>query len=83
MYAAALTRHSVNFRQAVYELFGIGKDLSNFVTEEDRAFEEWYRGRDNVFNRWIHRLNDKASTAHFTVQIYAQIMPELRVVVAE
>ena len=43
MNPVALTRRSINFRQALYELFGIGKDLTGLMTEEDKSFEEWHR----------------------------------------
>lgn len=43
-----ITRHSVNFRQAVYGLFGIGHDLTHLMTEEDSALAEKTAGE-----RWL------------------------------
>lgn len=83
MNPVALTRRSINFRQALYELFGIGKDLTGLMTEEDKSFEEWHREQGDVFDRWSRRLNDRTATAHCTVQIYAQFMPELSLVSAD
>lgn len=78
------SRHSINFRQAVYELFGIGQDLSHLLSEEDRSLAyEGQRVYAVAFDERLYRWAEAASTAQCTARIYAQFMPELKTVFAE
>lgn len=78
------TRHILHFKQAVYELFGIGQDLGHLLSETLSPSG----GECPVIERrpnWLHIMTDGvSSTAHSTARIiYAKFMPELRTVCTE
>lgn len=78
------SRHSINFRQALFELFGIGYDLTHLVLEEDRTLaNERQRVCAVTFDERLYRWAEVAPTAHCTARIYAQFMPELKTVFVE
>ena len=78
------TRHLVNFKQALFELFGIGLD-QGLDTTEHFPFSPSVRKRLEVdrCRNWLHAVSGASSTAHCTARIYAQFMPELRVLYGE
>lgn len=77
-------RHLANFKRALYELFGIGHDQGQNTTEF-LPFSPLRRGRldSDRCRNWLHADSGASSTAHCTARIYAQFMPELRVLYGE
>lgn len=78
-------RHLANFKQALYELFGIGHDQGSDTTEF-LPFSPSVGKRLEVdrCRNWLHAVSGASSTAHSTARIiYAQFMPELRALYGE
>lgn len=77
-------RHLANFKQALYELFGIGHDQGPLLTDPP-SFSPSVRKRLTAdrCRDWLHAVSGASSTAHCTARIYAQFMPELKVLYGE
>lgn len=77
-------RHLANFKQALYELFGIGHDRASLSTEDySFSFPVVKRPVADRYRDWLHLVSGASSTAHGTARLYAQFMPELKVLYGE
>lgn len=77
-------RHLANFKQALYELFGIGNDQGVETTEFLPISPSVGKRLDaDRCRNWLHAVSGASSTAHCTARIYAQFMPELKVLYGE
>lgn len=73
-------RHLANCKQALYELFGIGHDQGVKTTEHFPFSPSVGKRLDaDRCQNWLHLVSGASSTAHCTARIYAQFMPELKV----
>ncbi len=78
------TRHIINFKQALYELFGIGHDQGEETAEHFPFSPSVGKSLESDrYRNWLHTVSGAGSTAHCTARIYAQFMPELQVLYGE